>query len=629
MKKLSVLFALASMLAFASCEKAEQAESNLSPEVQAPVFTASIAKTKTSINNSTGKVSWVAGDEITVTGASGSAIYLASTGGETVSFTIKDGEISPGEGPYTAVYEGLGSFDAQTYSDVPGNLPMSAPSTPGTDLTFDVTAALMDIALTKDGESISSVVVSDGTNTYTLNCPSPVDISSETHFYVALPAGGYNIFSFTNSDGKVCTKTKKSGTVDLVANQIQPISFSTLAFTTMYVSNATELDAALTKAVDGDKIILAAGTYTAASTFNITKSLTLEGGHSASPTLGETPDPATYKAILDGNSACRVMNINASGKTVNLSGLVLQNGKAEGTANGGGLLVTKGNVKLDYVNILDNVANMGGGFVVTGANSIAIFTNCIISGNKPTGNGSNYIYDGGEASFEKCVFSGNSSAMGGALYVYSNNSTKSITISVLNCEFYNNSATGGRGGAIYARANSSLTNNLYIANSTFYENSSTSYGGAIDVYGTVSAIFNVDVFSSTFTNNNTSNVKYGGTVTTETDGQIVNIYNSIVSGNTSSSTQNDLNQVKGKINSTSTISGGTASDYIASSASTKDGYLTKAYKVKTAATTAGMDVVSLKAAYTGSDDDFKAALGFDQWGATRSGITAGACVTTE
>ena len=648
MKRFFIYSLLGIIAAFASCDKnnptpaqPDEPEVPDTPVVVTdPVFTASIADTKTTVDVATGKVAWEAGDEITITdAASVSVVYTTTDTGASATFTKKAGETATlGAGPYTAVY-GTAPLTAQTYGATIEDLPMTA-SSATTALTFSVTCGIASITLTKAATNISSVKVSNGTDAYTLSCTTAESIEGGKVFNLVVPAGSYTSFEFTNDKGGVCLRQKSGESVNIAANTIQPISFSNIPFAYI-VHNAAELYDAIDTVEDGDKIMLAEGTYTATKTFAITKNITLEGGYGATPAFGDTPDPVNHKAVLDGDSnKYRVMSVAApveTGKKVQVSGVVLQNGI--GASNGGGLFMTKGHADYSYVDIKDNTApsgsknGMGGGFILNGADVVGYFSNCVISNNTTPANlGGNYVYGGAEAHFDKCLFSGNSATNGGGLYIYTNSATRDITFTITNSEFYGNKATSGRAGAIYLRGGvAGKATILNIANCTFHENECSSYGSAIDVYGSATINCTTNIYSCTFVANATksTNDSHGGTVATETAGQTVNIYNSILAGNTSAGSNNNLYQPVGTINSTANVISATVSDYLASAASTKSGCLTKAYKVKAAATTAGMNVTALKAAYTGGDTDFADALGYDQWGAARTGTTAGACVTAE
>lgn len=637
MKRFFIYSLVGIIAAFASCDKnnptpaqPDEPEVPDTPVVVTdPVFTASIADTKTVVDISTGKVTWESGDEITVTdAASVSVVYTTTDSGASATFTKKTGETATlGAGPYTAVY-GSAPLTAQTYSATIEDLPMTATSST-TSLTFSVSCGIMAITLSKDATNISSVKVGNGTDAYTLSCATAESIEGGKVFNLVVPAGSYTSFEFTNDKGGVCIRQKSGESVNIAANTIQPISFSNIPFAYI-VHNAAELYDAIDTAVSGDKIMLAEGTYTATKAFEITKNIALEGGYGATPAFGDTPDPVNHKATLDGGGTYRVLWVKAAvetGKKVEVSGLVLQHGK--GASNGGGLFMTIGNADYSYVDIKDNTGTMGPGFVINGANVVANFTNCVMSGNITTANlGGNYVYGGAVASFDKCVFSGNEATNGGGLYLFNNTATDK-TFTITNSEFYGNNGTAGRGGAIYLRSGVTNTTTMNVANCTFHENKCKSYGSALVVYGSATQKCVANIYSCTFVANQTTDATYGGTITTEKAGQTVNVYNSILVGNTSAGENNNLYQLDGTINSTTNVISASVGDYLASAASTKEGFLTKAYKVKSAATTAGMNVMALKAAYTGGDTDFADALGYDQWGTARTGSTAGACVTTE
>lgn len=230
MKKTIFLSAVAALFTFASCQKEEASVQNQEND---RVFTATIAgqNTKTTIDASTAKVSWVSGDEITITdAATTSAKYTVSSidaQGKAI-FTKVDGQPTLGAGPYTAVY-GTDPTTAQTYSSSAPALPMSASSST-TTLEFTVTCGLLELNLTA-GESITSIEVkgtpAGGSETiYTLTCSTAVSIASSAKFFIALPAGTYTSFLFNGENGVQCKKEKSGSSVAITANHITPVSFS-------------------------------------------------------------------------------------------------------------------------------------------------------------------------------------------------------------------------------------------------------------------------------------------------------------------------------------------------------------------------------------------------------------------
>ena len=235
MKKIMIFAAFAAALSLASCQQEglnEVVKNDPSAVSESPVFTGTInAGTKTTVDATEGKVSWETTDEITVTDKDQkTAVYsIESIDGTTgrATFVYKSGD-TLGEGPYTATY-GTEPATVQTYSATPGKIYMTAPETSTNSFNFTVQCALMEINLTKSGESVSSVAVTgtptDGTETtYILTCTEAQSIESTKSFYIAVPAGVYNKIVITDSDDKVCTLTAASG-ITVANNHIKPLTF--------------------------------------------------------------------------------------------------------------------------------------------------------------------------------------------------------------------------------------------------------------------------------------------------------------------------------------------------------------------------------------------------------------------
>jgi len=238
MKKTLFSAAVAALFIFASCQKEEEVSvNNQNGDL---VFTATIAGqgTKTTINAANGKVSWVSGDEITVTDAASTAARYTVSAIDAkgkATLTKVAGQPTLGAGPYTAVY-GTDPASGQTYSATAPALPMSAESAT-TSLTFTVSCGLLEITVTASSEEtvkdVSRIDVrgtpAGSTETvYTLKCNTPQSISSGTVFYIALPAGNYTKVYVTNSTG-FCDTTKTSS-VDITANTIVPKTVSGMRF---------------------------------------------------------------------------------------------------------------------------------------------------------------------------------------------------------------------------------------------------------------------------------------------------------------------------------------------------------------------------------------------------------------
>ena len=248
MKKSIILAAAVAALAmFASCQKVEIVTVDEPGAGSDLIFTATIDNpaTRTTINTDAsdtenrGKVSWDNDDEISISDGTNTAIYSISsiTDGK-ATFTYKSGQpLATSDVTYTATY-GSEPLTAQVYSSNAGNLPMRATSTT-TSLHFSVTCGLLKLNLTKTGESIKSIEVSDASNTYTLTCTDAVSIASGADFFIALPAGTYTKFVITDSNDKFCTIGASKSGLTIETGKIQPLSFeSKLTFDYIWFPDA-------------------------------------------------------------------------------------------------------------------------------------------------------------------------------------------------------------------------------------------------------------------------------------------------------------------------------------------------------------------------------------------------------
>lgn len=229
MKRTVLIAAVAALFPFCSCQNEDKP---ISVESTDPVFTATIdnSATKTTVNASTGKVEWEMGDEITVTdGSSVSVKYTVSAidGNGKATFTKKSGETNMlGAGNYKAVY-GTAPAATQTYSATAPSLPMEATSAT-TTLKFTVTCGLLEISLQKESENVKKIAVSDGTNTYSLDCGAGESINETKKFFIAVPAATYTSIVITNTDDNECEKTGLS--IAVAANHITPAKSTDFVF---------------------------------------------------------------------------------------------------------------------------------------------------------------------------------------------------------------------------------------------------------------------------------------------------------------------------------------------------------------------------------------------------------------
>lgn len=223
------IFVSAAIIALAmlvSCQK-EQFTENVTSGVTE--FTATIEQpTKTAIDAADGKITWKAGDEITVTDDdSKSAVYVAGSDGASTTFTLKDGQTAVGAEPYIATY---GNIDNQVYDAAGANCPLTAAKTRTTTFKFSSPYAVVKITAKSDGkEVIKSVDVNYGENVYALNCGDGVTLKSDgIDFFVSVePATEAAALSVTfhTTDDKTATKARKEA-VRLDAKDLLPVTLT-------------------------------------------------------------------------------------------------------------------------------------------------------------------------------------------------------------------------------------------------------------------------------------------------------------------------------------------------------------------------------------------------------------------
>lgn len=329
--------------------------------------------------------------------------------------------------------------------------------------------------------------------------------------------------------------------------------------TAMSLSAAFALDLS-----EGDFIHIAAGTYqpekevtggsaaTAADkTFEIKQNINVIGGYPANASTGAVANPDAYATILDGNNtANHVITISAApvaNQKVSIKGVTVQkgntststssvtiNGLAYSKTNGGGVIVGRSNVEFDQCILTDNTCWAGGAAIYAFTNATVTFRSSIIKNNTTSSTGAN----GGGLFFEKqanlYIYNSTISANGaggfaGALYQYTGSfHIYNSTINGNGAGFVGSTTTGKAYGGVYLREG-----NGEFVNCTITANTASNIGGGIGVYGTAAAPANLQIISSTITANQIKNGSaLGGGLYLNAVDATVNIYNSIVSGNT-------------------------------------------------------------------------------------------------
>lgn len=238
MKKVLFFAAIAALTVMASCQKEGRPDQGKADPI---VFSADIAEssnTKVSVDLTNGKVSWVAGDEITISDGTNTGVYTANSTGSSTTFTYSSGTQFTAAGNYSATYGTVPTVGVdQIYDETPGKMiHMSAPavsatSATGANFTFTADCGLLKLNLTASGKSVKRIYVSNGTNTYQLLCETAQDIATAKDFYIALPVGTYTKYVIQDEEGYEAVKTAKAGKGTAIANnQINKVAFSNMTF---------------------------------------------------------------------------------------------------------------------------------------------------------------------------------------------------------------------------------------------------------------------------------------------------------------------------------------------------------------------------------------------------------------
>lgn len=234
MKKVLFILEAIVLLAFASCQKYDETEGiGQTTENVGPVFTAGISGTKTTIDidGDIAKIYWESTDKVNIKDADGhSAVYKVSAGVGTSVATLvyESGSVLSEPSTYTATF-GQAPSKTQNYSaDKSVPLYMEAPATTDPNgLSFDAKCGVLKFSLKDASHKVSSIIVSDGTDEYTLKCNPGVSIASATDFFIAVPAGTYTKLTVYDEAGNVATKTP---TLAVAVNHVKPAKSENLGF---------------------------------------------------------------------------------------------------------------------------------------------------------------------------------------------------------------------------------------------------------------------------------------------------------------------------------------------------------------------------------------------------------------
>lgn len=312
-------------------------------------------------------------------------------------------------------------------------------------------------------------------------------------------------------------------------------------------------DATVTSGVEADLVAALATASSAATdykiclggTYMLTATLSFAPGNSSTLTLEGIGADATG-AVLDGQSAVKILDGAADTENFTVDNLTVRNGNST-TSQGGGIDGSGGHViatdsvftnnetisnagairarsvAISNSTFTDNVASASGGAIfATALGTDNEITDSTFNGNTSGRQGGAVRIAGArEVDISGSTFSGNSALdEGGALYVNDSSGGVSLTDST----FTGNSVTTLGGGAIGITA---VAGQVSVTDSTFTSNEAVAGGGAIEadlVSGAVS------IGGSTFTSNDGGSNSGGAVLVSESAG--VGITGSVFESNT-------------------------------------------------------------------------------------------------
>jgi len=227
------------------------------------------------------------------------------------------------------------------------------------------------------------------------------------------------------------------------------------------------IGAAITAAIDGDEIVVFAGTYTGANNRNLSfsKNIVIRSQSGAAVT------------IIDAEGVDRVFTIQGAPATARVEGFTIQNGYTDQpvsySSGGSGIYLSQTAITIKDCIIKDCIGLEGAGLLIRNSTGTRII-DCVIQNNTGTHAYMSaraagvYIFLSEDVEFTGCEFISNRvqpSGNGGAMYLYRYDAT------FRNCLFEGNYATSS-GGVAYIE-----DGGLTFENCTFAGNSCGASGG--------------------------------------------------------------------------------------------------------------------------------------------------------
>lgn len=177
--------------------------------------------------------------------------------------------------------------------------------------------------------------------------------------------------------------------------------------------------------------------------------------------------------------------------------------------------------------IKENVGNMGGGG--GGTHCKVTIDDCLLTGNVGKGNGVFYFMVNVDLNVINSRIVDNIGQKNALFYLYSGVETGDLNINFVNSVFEGNSAVD-RGSAMYIRTDVAAPITVNCVNTTFANNNGAT---VVHIYAKGTATATANLISCTVAGNNITGEKAkGSTLSEETAGTNLNLYNTIVAGNT-------------------------------------------------------------------------------------------------
>jgi len=210
------------------------------------------------------------------------------------------------------------------------------------------------------------------------------------------------------------------------------------------------IQAAITAAVDGEKVVVRPGIYSENLVF-VGKAITVESEAGPGVTIidGGTPANPDFPSVVTFNQH--------EGPESILSGFTLTNGTAR---KGGGVFCRNASPTIEKNLFVSNSASADGGAIYCIDGGPLIMDNVIVNNEASTRGGGIYC-ESSELDVVNTVIAANSADNGGGVHCYN-----FVELKLVNCTLTGNSASS-KGGAVYGK----ICCNLVVANSIFWANS--------------------------------------------------------------------------------------------------------------------------------------------------------------